>query len=91
MVCILLVYAFVNIISLFIVLMDSRKEHENHQPSCAFVKLQKQDLDLWTIAELFNLIKVYNIKEIVSLMHFRMQIIDGTYCDRIFLINKMRA
>ncbi|KAK2575646.1 hypothetical protein KPH14_011909 [Odynerus spinipes] len=42
---------------------DPWKEHKDHQPSCAFVKLQKQDECLWTVYELFELIKVYNIKE----------------------------
>ncbi|XP_046820759.1 baculoviral IAP repeat-containing protein 5 [Vespa crabro] len=42
---------------------DPWKEHENHQPSCAFVKLQKQDECLWTVYELFELIKAYNLKE----------------------------
>lgn len=43
---------------------DPWKEHMDHQPSCAFVKLQKQDECLWTVYELFELIKAYHIKEI---------------------------
>lgn len=42
---------------------DPWKEHEKHQASCAFVKLQKQDECLWTVQELFELIRVYNLKE----------------------------
>lgn len=69
----ILLILFRYIIHLFIIVessMNFRKEHENHQPSCAFVKLQKQDECLWTVYELFELIKAYNLKECVSLIHF---------------------
>ncbi|KAI4500099.1 hypothetical protein M0802_004969 [Mischocyttarus mexicanus] len=43
---------------------DPWKEHEKHQANCAFVILQKQDEYSWTINEFFELMRVYNLKEI---------------------------
>ncbi|KYN00907.1 Baculoviral IAP repeat-containing protein 5, partial [Cyphomyrmex costatus] len=42
---------------------DPWSEHEKHQSSCAFVKLNKQDEKEWTVDELYDLYKKYKTKE----------------------------
>ena len=42
---------------------DPWKEHKNHQPQCPFVRLNKLDETSWTVHDLFDLFKKYNVKE----------------------------
>ncbi|XP_018369495.1 PREDICTED: baculoviral IAP repeat-containing protein 5 [Trachymyrmex cornetzi] len=42
---------------------DPWSEHEKHQSSCPFVKLNKQDEKEWTVEELYDLYKKYKTKE----------------------------
>ncbi|KAL6267679.1 hypothetical protein P5V15_000754 [Pogonomyrmex californicus] len=42
---------------------DPWNEHVKHNPTCPFVKLNKQDEKAWTVGELYDLYKKYTIKE----------------------------
>ncbi|XP_018352892.1 PREDICTED: baculoviral IAP repeat-containing protein 5 [Trachymyrmex septentrionalis] len=42
---------------------DPWSEHEKHQSSCPFVKLNKQEEKEWTVDELYDLYKKYKTKE----------------------------
>ncbi|CAK9834370.1 Baculoviral IAP repeat-containing protein 5 [Anthophora retusa] len=42
---------------------DPWKEHTKHQPECPFVKLEKPDEAMWTVHDLFDLLKKYMVKE----------------------------
>ncbi|XP_046143314.1 baculoviral IAP repeat-containing protein 5 isoform X1 [Osmia bicornis bicornis] len=42
---------------------DPWQEHLKHQPECPFIKLNKFDEAAWTVRELFDLFKIYTVKE----------------------------
>lgn len=46
-----------------------RNEHIKHQPECAFVKSGKMDENSWTIRDLFGFLKLYTVKECVSILY----------------------
>lgn len=42
---------------------DPWNEHVKHQSTCPFVKLNKCDENTWTVQDLFDLFKIYSVKE----------------------------
>ncbi|XP_011258062.1 baculoviral IAP repeat-containing protein 5 [Camponotus floridanus] len=45
---------------------DPWNEHVKHQSSCPFVKLNKQDESEWTVHEMYELYKKYEIKKYMN-------------------------
>ncbi|GAB1869135.1 Baculoviral IAP repeat-containing protein 5 [Camponotus japonicus] len=45
---------------------DPWNEHKKHQSSCPFVKLNKQDESEWTVHEMYELYKKYQIKKYMN-------------------------
>lgn len=46
-----------------------RQEHKKHNAQCPFVKLNKPNETAWTVQDLFDLFKKYEVKECVSIMY----------------------